>query len=143
MMNEMKVGSAFHDHAQFRQLVGNLMPLSNTVRPDVGYAVNYPARYMHKPMKTMWFSGKHILRYLSGTARFGPRFKSGRALKMLAYSDSDWDEERPTRKLVSSYIFMLAAGPISSCSKRQSVVAQSSAKEAEFVAFSMCIWELR
>lgn len=133
--------SPLPDQTPFRQIVGSLMHLANTVRPDISYSVNFLARYMHRPTDALWTACKHMLRYLKGTARLGLHFQSGGDLKMLAFSDSDWAQERPSRKSVSGNVILFAGGPVSWKSKRQSVVAQST-KEAEFIALSTCIREL-
>lgn len=138
----MEEGSSpLPDQTPFRQIVGSLMHLSNTVRPDICYSVNYLARFMHRPTTALWTACKHMLRYLKGTSKLGLRFQSGGELKLLAFSDSDWAQERPSRKSISGNVFMFAGGPVSWKSKRQSIVAQST-KEAEFIALSTCIREL-
>lgn len=51
----------------YRRLIGSLMPLSNTVCPDITFAVQYLARFMHSPTAGFWKAGKHLLRYLRET----------------------------------------------------------------------------
>eukprot|EP00253_Pinus_taeda_P034538 PITA_34538 len=58
------------DDTVYRQLVGPLMYLVNT-RPDICYAVNQLSQAMVKPTKLFWKAGKHVLRYLRGTSRYG------------------------------------------------------------------------
>ncbi|GMF45058.1 unnamed protein product [Phytophthora fragariaefolia] len=49
------------------------------------------------------------------------------------YCDSDWGNDPDTRKSVTGYVHCIAGGAISWASRRQSIVAQSTA-EAEYVA---------
>eukprot|EP00253_Pinus_taeda_P027972 PITA_27972 len=58
------------DSIVYRQLVGSLMYLVNT-RPDICYVVNQLSQAMVKPTKLFWKAGKHVLRYLRGTSRYG------------------------------------------------------------------------
>ena len=46
------------------------MYLVNT-RPDICYAVNQLSQVMVKPAKLFWKVGKHVLRYLRGTSKYG------------------------------------------------------------------------
>src|SRR5271168_3313217 len=68
------------DATVYRQLVGSLMYLVNT-RPDICYAVNQISQAIVKPTKLFWKAGKHVLRYLRGTSRYGSWYKQ---------EDADW-----------------------------------------------------
>lgn len=87
----------------YQQLIGSLLYLENTTRPDISYAVSYLLRFMSNPTTNMWTSAKYVLRYLKGTSGYGLRYpkdeKSGNEL--LGFSDSDWAEEKPSRKSIS------------------------------------------
>jgi hypothetical protein len=58
------------DATVYQQLVGSLMYLVNT-RPDICYAVNQLSQAMVNPTKLFWKAGKHVLRYLKGTYKYG------------------------------------------------------------------------
>ena len=49
------------DATVYRQLVGSLMYLVNTI-PDICYVVNQLSQGMVKPTKFFWKVGKHVLR---------------------------------------------------------------------------------
>ena len=127
----------------FQQLVGCLLHLSNTSRPDISYSATMLARYMHKPTKQHWRAAKHVLRYLKGIATLGICYKKGTEATLTGYSDSNWGSEVPSRKSIGGYLFMLASGAVTWRSKQQSLVAQSSV-EAELIALSFaireCLW---
>ena len=61
-------------------------------------------------------------------------FPSGRKIEsdLLSYSDSDWCGDRVDRRSISGYLFKFLGGPISWCSKKQSVVSLSTC-EAEYI----------
>ena len=50
---------------------------------------------------------------------------------MIGFTDSDWAGDSTDRKSTLGYVFMLAEGPISWSSKKQSAIALSST-EAEY-----------
>ena len=62
------------DATVYRQLVGSLMYLVNT-KLDICYAVNQLSQVMVKPTKLFWKAGKHVLRYLRGTSKYGLWYK--------------------------------------------------------------------
>lgn len=126
------------DATPYRQLIGSLLHLANTVRPDIAFAVGYLSRFMHRPTTQLWKAGKHVLRYLKGTKKLGLVFSSNASRVITAYSDADWGQERPSRKSITGTAIMIGGSLIDWRSKQQSIVAQST-KEAEFIALSFCV----
>ncbi len=55
----------------YLSLIGALMYLANSTRPDIAFAVNLLARHSGAPTKRHWTRGKQILRYLNGTKDLG------------------------------------------------------------------------
>lgn len=53
-----------------QQLIGSVLYLANTTRPDISYAAGYLSRFTHKPSTAVWKAGKHLLRYLKGTRMY-------------------------------------------------------------------------
>lgn len=127
----------------YRQLIGGLLYLSTTSRPDITYAVGYLSRYLDKPTAQLWNAGKRILRYLKGTKDIGLKyFKNKEANKTLnGYTDADWATDKSDRKSVSGCLIFYGNNPISWFSKKQSCVALSTA-EAEYVAAAACAQDL-
>jgi hypothetical protein len=52
---------------------------------------------------------------------------------VIGYTDADWASNLNGRKSISGYVYMLGGGAITWSSKKQPIVAQSSA-EAEYIA---------
>ena len=128
----------------YRQLIGGLLHLSNTTRPDISYAVGFLSRYMENPNMAHWQAAKHILRYLKGTVGFGieySKLEQRESPKLVGFTDSDFASDKETRKSTSGYVFMLSGGAISWRSKKQTIVAQSTV-EAEYIAMSFAVREL-
>eukprot|EP00253_Pinus_taeda_P010129 PITA_10129 len=76
-----------------------------------------------KPAPTTFLSG--------GTITFGIHYAAGTALNLLGFTDSDWAGDNIDRKSTSGYSLSLGSGPICWSSKKQDVIALSSA-EAEY-----------
>ena len=62
---------------RYREIVGSLMYLSVSTRPDISYAVGYLARFLNKPDVTHLKAAHHVLRYLRGTSTMGIRYHEG------------------------------------------------------------------
>ena len=57
---------------KYRAIVGSLMYyLCQWTRPDLGFAVRFLSRYLHRPGEKHLQAAKHVLRYLKGTVEFG------------------------------------------------------------------------
>jgi hypothetical protein len=89
-------------------------------------------------------AAKRVLRYLKGTKEMGLKFTrpaDGSRNLLWGYVDSDWAGCVDTRKSTTGYVLMLNGAAIAWKSKRQNVVALSSA-EAEFMAASSLVQEV-
>ncbi|XP_070034502.1 secreted RxLR effector protein 161-like [Nicotiana tomentosiformis] len=97
------------------------------------FSVSVLSRYIHSPTKQNLGAAKRVLRYVAGTVDFGIWYSKDTDFSLNGYSDSDWARSIDDRKSTSGNVFSLGSGAISWCSKKQDVVALSSA-EAEYVA---------
>ncbi|KAJ4719034.1 Retrovirus-related Pol polyprotein from transposon TNT 1-94 [Melia azedarach] len=125
-------GDTKADAFRYRSLVGSLLYLSAT-RPDIMFATSLLSRFMQNPSQVHFGAGRRVLRYLKGTHDFGIWFKPEAELNLFGYVDSDWAGCIDDGKSTSGYAFSVGSGMFSWCSKKQDVVAQSTA-EAEFIA---------
>ncbi|SGY12439.1 BQ5605_C011g06508 [Microbotryum silenes-dioicae] len=122
----------------YRAIVGKLLYLSGTTRPDIAFAISKAARFCNDFTAEHWEALKHILRYLVGTRNFGIRYqKSFQPMSAIleGFVDADHGADPVTRRSVLGYVFMCAGGAISWIAKRQTLVTLSST-EAEYVAMS-------
>lgn len=101
------------------------------------YGVGLISRFMESPRQSHWQAAKRILRYVKGTIDEGIFYSSSNELELIGYTDSDWASETETRKSTSGYAFHLGTGVFSWSSKKQQVVALSTA-EAEYIAATSC-----
>ena len=60
--------------SKYRELIGSLMFLYQWTRPDLGYAVTFLSRYLHKPGVKHLTQAKNVLRYLKGTQEYGIQY---------------------------------------------------------------------
>ena len=127
------------EHYPYSQLVGSLMYLAITSRPDLAFSVGALARYMSCPTTVHWQAAKGVLRYLGGTLDYGITFGSD-SNDLIGYCDADYAGDTDTRKSTSGYIFILHGGAITWSSKRQATVAASTT-EAEYMAAAAAVKE--
>ncbi|KAJ8775065.1 hypothetical protein K2173_020069 [Erythroxylum novogranatense] len=120
------------DNATYRSLVGCLMYLTAT-RPDIQYTVSVLLRFLHCASELHMKAAKRVLRYLKGTSSYGIKFTKSERFKLYGYSDSDWAGSVEDMKSTTSYCFAMGSVCFSWCSKKQDIVALSTA-EAEFIA---------
>ncbi|CAH9079354.1 unnamed protein product [Cuscuta epithymum] len=55
----------------YLSVIGSLLYLANSTRPDIAFYVNLLARYNSCPTRRHWNKIKHIFRYLRGTIDLG------------------------------------------------------------------------
>lgn len=125
--------------APYQELIGVLLYLANTVRPDISFSVGKLSRFCSDPKESHWTASKRVIRYLLGSKTLGIHYKRGES-EMVGYSDSDFAGDTDDRKSTTGFVFLLAGGGISWRSKKQTMVALSSA-EAEYIALSAAVRE--
>ena len=125
----------------YRELIGSLMYLTVTSRPDLAYSVSYLSRYLDKPSQQTWLAGKRILRYLKQTKARGLIFKKSKSKVLRAYSDADWAGDKNDRKSVSGSIIYYGQNPVTWFSRKQKCVALSTA-ESEYIAAAQTAREI-
>ena len=98
---------------------------------------------MDKPHEMHWRAAKRILNFVQGTRTHGIFYKAKSDLDLIAFTDSDWAGDNTNQNSTLEYVFMLAKGPISWSSRKQSVIALSST-EVEYRgvvnATTQCLW---
>ena len=63
--------------SEYRAIIGSLMYLYQWTRPDLGFAVTFLSRYLHRPGEKHLQAAKHTLRYLKGTELDTPETCTG------------------------------------------------------------------
>lgn len=138
---DLSVGNNSPCKAPYRETIGSLLFLASVARPDIAFTVNQLSRYNENPNNDHWEGVKRLLRYLQGTKEYGLTFEAVEKCDVdfvQAYSDSDFAGDSESRRSTSGYVIMMNGTAIDWFSKRQSVVALSTA-EAEFIAATEAI----
>ncbi|RVW20455.1 Retrovirus-related Pol polyprotein from transposon RE1 [Vitis vinifera] len=125
-------GSAPVDKGRYQRLVGKLIYLSHT-RPDIGFSVSVVSQFMNNPTEKHMTAVIRILRYLKMTSGKGLFFQRTTKKEIEIFSDADWAGSVTDRRSTSGYCSFVWGNLVTWRSKKQSVVARSSA-EAEFRA---------
>ncbi|RVW37574.1 Retrovirus-related Pol polyprotein from transposon RE1 [Vitis vinifera] len=120
------------DESQYRSLIGCLMYLTAT-RPDIMFSVSLLSRFMHCASEVHFQAAKRIVRYIKGTTNYGIKYSYCQNFKLHGYSDSDWAGSIDDMRSTTGFCFNFGSGIFSWSSKKQDVIAQSTA-EAEYVA---------
>ncbi|CAL8993675.1 unnamed protein product [Prunus brigantina] len=115
---------------QYQCLVGRLIYLSHT-RPDIAYAVSVVSQFMHSPSEVHRDAVNRILRYLKSTPGKGLMYSKQGHLDVIGYTDADWAGSQTDRRSTSGYFTFVGGNLVTWRSKKQNVVARSSA-EAEY-----------
>jgi len=140
----IKLESAEEDNAvnkeMYQRLVGRLIYLSHT-RPDIAFAVSLVSQFMHQPREAHLQAALRIVQYLKGTPGRGILFKRNKSVALEAYTNVDYAGSVVDRRSTTGYYTFLGGNLVTWKSKKQSVVARSSA-EAEFRAMAQGICEL-
>lgn len=118
----------------YQEIIGSLLYLSLYSRPDITCAVNMLSQFSKDPRKQHLNAAYYIIKYLNFTKNAVLKYrKSGSPL--TGFCDANWAQDVNDRKSQSGFCFLLAGGLVSWESKKQKVVATSSA-EAEYVALT-------
>ncbi|GKV12961.1 hypothetical protein SLEP1_g24043 [Rubroshorea leprosula] len=91
---------------------------------------------MHSPSEIHFKAAKRILRYVKGTTDFGVLYKRSTNVKLIGFTNSDWAGLEEDMKSTSGQCFSIGSGVISWSSKKQDLVAKSTA-EAEYIVTSL------
>ncbi|XP_019103857.1 uncharacterized mitochondrial protein AtMg00810-like [Beta vulgaris subsp. vulgaris] len=133
-------GDVLPNPTLYQRLLGKLIYLTIT-GPDIAFTVQLLAQFMQQPTTVHMQAAKRLLRYLAGTLSQGILLASSSAAQLTAYYDSDWASCPITRRSTTGYCIFLGHSPVSWKTKKQPVVARSSA-EAEYRAMALTTCEV-
>ncbi|KAG1653873.1 hypothetical protein FOA52_003823 [Chlamydomonas sp. UWO 241] len=109
-------GEPFVDGSKYRSLVGSLMYLAVSTRPDLAHTAISLGRYSHSPTKPRWEAAQHVLRYLNGTVNRGIKFGGGADHGLVGFVDSDYAGDESDRSqgaaMCSWRVLVLSAGRV-------------------------------
>jgi hypothetical protein len=136
---------------ELREVVGSLLWLAGSTRPDITHAVNLTARFLTKATEHHVHGVKRILRYLRGTSHVGlliaPTTTTSPVIaadiRPEVFCDADWAGDKTNRRSTSGSVLRVNGCAVAWNAKQQPIVALST-MEAEYVAASTgmqeCMW---
>lgn len=130
----------------YQSLIGSLMYLVVSTRPDIAFAVATLSKFNAKPTALHFSAAKRLLRYLKQTQDLALEYGAQRPIRTInhyllptsglhGFSDSDFAGDTEDRKSTSGYVFCLAGAAVSWRAKKQKLVALSTV-EAEYIGYS-------
>lgn len=116
----------------YQSLIGSLMYLAVSTKPDIAHTVSVLSQFNVNPGKAHWTSAKRVLRYLQGTKNHGLCFRKTKS-DLIGYVDSDWAGDIDDRVSYTGYVFKLGGSSVTWEARKQKTIALSST-EAEYMA---------
>ncbi|CAM8947932.1 unnamed protein product [Rhodiola kirilowii] len=132
--------SPLEDPMPYRRLVGRFLYLAVT-RPDLAYPVHILSQFMQQPTVDHLNAAHKVLHYVKGAPSQGLFFPATSKLSLSAYCDADWAACPVTRRSISGYCVVLGSSLVSWKTKKQTLVARSSA-ESEYRSMAAVCAEL-
>jgi hypothetical protein len=137
---DLDIGGKSIDQKVYRSMIGSLLYLC-ALRPNIMLSVCMCARFQTNTKEIHLRVVKRIMRYLVYTPKFGLRYPKGSTFDLIGYSDADYAGCKIDRKSTSVTCQFLGRSLVSRASKKQNLVALSTA-EAEFIAAGYCCAQL-
>ena len=136
----------------YQRIVGCLMYLAVSTRPDIAYYAMWLGQFSAKPSRFHLLTAKHVLRYLGGTRLLALSLGNSSSpfpeslqgfMQNMGCSDADWASDASDRKSISGYSFFFQGSLVSWSAVKQKSIALSST-EAEYYAmthaFKEALW---
>lgn len=124
----------------YRSIIGKLLYLAGSTRPDISFAVSSLSRFNEQPHQIHWMAAKRVIRYLKGTIDLGIQYSRSEN-RLFGHSDADWANCKVDRKSYTGYVVIFGGGPVAWESRKQPTVALSTT-EAEYMAITSASREL-
>ena len=121
------------DIKQYQAIIGQLMFIANTGRPDVAYSVSLLSRFLQSPRQVHLRAAHRVFQYLYTTRTHRLVYRSGSPLQAVIYSDASHGSAVDIPYATRGYIVQMAGGTVTWSSKKIKMVTLSST-EAEYVA---------
>lgn len=133
------------DPRLYRAIVGSLIYVMTSTRPDLCYIVTKLSQNMAKPTEADLNRAKYALRYLKGTREQCLKFeKSESPLRLTGFCDSDWGASVKDRRSITGYNFQLSQdGPLISWKSRKQQTVALSTCEAEYISLACTVQEAK
>ena len=118
-----------------QQLIGSLLYVANSTRPDILASVSILARYTNKPSELLWRYTKQVLKYLQSTCDESLIISDSCPAPIQTFVDADFASDQISRKSQTGFIIKVFGSTVSWYSRKQPTVSASST-EAEYIALA-------
>ncbi|SOV08820.1 uncharacterized protein UDID_17752 [Ustilago sp. UG-2017a] len=120
---------------EYPVIVGKLLWVANSTRPDLSLTVGVLARHMREPSQEHYQAAQRVLRYLESTKQVGLVYRASELQEpLVAHSDANWVSDATIqRRSTSGSVVLVYGNPVAWKSVTQKCVSLS-AVEAEFIA---------
>ncbi|SOV03550.1 uncharacterized protein UDID_19085 [Ustilago sp. UG-2017a] len=120
---------------EYLVIVGKLLWIANSTRPDLSLTVGVLARHMREPSQEHYQAAQWVLRYLESTKEVGLVYRASESQEpLVAHSDANWASDATIqRRSTSGSVVLVYGNPVAWKSATQKCVSLS-AVEAEFIA---------
>ena len=131
------------ENIKYRNLIGALLYISTSTRPEISYSVNYLSRFQNSYNETHFKYAQRILKYLYLTKNLKLTYQRDLKTEILdCFVDADWAGDKLDRKSTTGYVIRLFGNVIYWKSRKQGSVTKSSTA-AEYVALSELVSEIK
>ncbi|XP_070022268.1 secreted RxLR effector protein 161-like [Nicotiana sylvestris] len=116
---------------EYASVLGSLIYIMNSTRPDIACAISKLSRFTSNPNKHHWVAMKRVLGYLEYTQDYALHYNKYPAV-IEGYSDANWITDSTETKSTSGYVLTVGGGAVSWKSSKQTCIARST-MESEFI----------
>ncbi|XP_075088604.1 secreted RxLR effector protein 161-like [Nicotiana tabacum] len=124
----------------YQRLIRKLLYLTLT-RPDIAYSVQTLSQFMQAPKQSHLEAAYRVVRYAKNEPGFGILISTDRDMTLSAHCNADGASCPNSKESVTGYLVKFGGSLISWKSKKQAVVARSSA-ESEYRSMALTVSEL-
>ena len=116
------------DNKQFQSVIGSLMYVTISTRPDIIASVTILTKRLITSTVLNWKEAKRVAYYLKSTIEYKLKLGNNKTDEdLIGYADADW-EKRSNRKSNSGYLFKFRSNSISWACRKQTCIAFSRPK---------------
>ena len=114
-MSPQNNAKAFEMHQYpFISILGSLMYLAVTTRPDIAFAAQLLARFNSNPGPAHWQAAKHVLHYLKGKTDHSIIYQPSNSPEpFITYSDVNLGGNPDNGKSTGGYVVKIGFGAVS------------------------------
>ncbi|SOV06214.1 uncharacterized protein UDID_19480 [Ustilago sp. UG-2017a] len=120
---------------EYPVIVGKLLWVANSTRPDLSLTVGVLARHMCKPSQEHYQAAQRVLRYLESTKEVGLVYRANESQEpLVVHSDANWASDATIQRRSTSGSVVLVYGNLVAWKSVMQKCISLSAIEAEFIA---------